>query len=111
MSEALQEAADYQLNPAGQALLKQYHDVIQDIEKNLLPVVRPYVKDPINSAKEIAVAIISSINSQQLGSQAYEIMTRLDTLTNGGKSTIKGSDFGFNQNDKILNYLEQVQQR
>ena len=104
--EALQETTSYKLNSEGEKLIRQYHDIIQKVENTVIPIVTPYVKDSIQTAKEIAVQIISTINSQQLGTGAYEIMSRLDTLTNGGKSIIDGNSFSFNQNDKILNYLE-----
>lgn len=103
--ESLQEQAPLQLNQQGQLLLKQYHKLIQDIEASIVPLVSPYVKTPGQIGKVVAVQIISAINSHKLGTVNFDVMSRLDTLTNGGKSSIDPNTFTFNNNDPILQYL------
>ena len=102
----LQENRKYQLNEQGQEMLNKFHGLIQTIEQNLIPVLTPYVKDPNALNKQIALQIISSINSQQLGTESFELMTRLDTLTNGGKTPVDSTLFTFNPSDSILKYLD-----
>ena len=102
----LDENQSYRLNQSGQALLQKYHQLIEQIERAVIPLLTPYVKDPTALNKEIAVQIISSINSQQLGNEEYEIMSRLDTLTSGGKNVIDGAMYTFNQSDPLLKYVE-----
>lgn len=104
--DRLDENQSYRLNQQGQQLVQKFHQLIKQIEDQLVSVLSPYVTDPTLLTKEIAVQIISSINSQKIGSEEFDIMSRLDTLTNGGKSVIDGATFTFNPNDPILNYVE-----
>ena len=103
---AISENASYKLNANGAQLIQNYHSFISEIEKVLIPILKSITKDPNKMSKQSAVQIVSSINSSKEGNETFNLMTRLDTLTNGGKTTIQGSTFTFNQNDKILQYLE-----
>jgi len=108
LANAVNENTSYQLNANGIQLIKKYHSVINSLEQALLPVLEIIVRDPSNTAKESAVQIVSSINSAQQGSEEFDLMARLDTLTSGGKTPIQGSSFTFNEQDKILQYLEKI---
>jgi len=104
----INENQNFRLNQAGIDLIQKYHNLIQQIEKTLIPVLSPYVRDPDTLTGEIAVQIISSINSKQLGSKEFELMTRLDTLTSGGQNEINGASFTFNPQDLILKYIDPI---
>jgi hypothetical protein len=108
LAKAVNEDTSYQLNANGIQMIKKYHSIINSLEQALLPVLETIVRDLSNIAKEAAVQIVSSINSSQQGSEEFDLMSRLDTLTNGGKTPIQGSTFTFNEQDKILQYLEKV---
>lgn len=108
-AQKLEENKTYQLNDAGRQLLQKFHGLVGQIEKGLVPILQPYVTNVDTLKKQIALQIISSINSQQLNNQEYEVMTRLDTLTNGGTKAIDPNLFTFNDNDFILKYLEIVE--
>jgi len=106
----IKETSSYNLNPAGRELLQQYYALIHSIEEELIPILKPLVNDVDRLKKEISIQIISTINSQQAGTPQFEIMSRLDTLTNGGSSPISPEQFSFNQNDPILKYLASEQE-
>ena len=97
-----------QLNSAGRELLQKYHKLIAEIEIQISPLIKEYVTDPEIVEKEIAIQVIAFINSRQLGTEEFKIMSRLDSLTSGGKNPIDPNTYTFNQNDKVLNYLEKV---
>ena len=109
LSNAISENTSYTLNANGIQLIKTYHATIAEIEKVLIPVLKNVAKDANNMAKQAAVQVVSSINSSKAGNEAFDLMSRLDTLTNGGKTPIQGNTFAFNENDKILQYLEKIQ--
>ena len=108
LSSAISENTSYKLNANGIQLVTQYHSIINEIEKVLLPVLQNITKDPSKIAKQAAIQIVSTINSTKEGNGNFDLMTRLDTLTNGGKTQIQGNAFTFNQNDNILQYLEKI---
>jgi len=106
---AISENNSYKLNAAGMQLIQQFHGIIANFEKVLTPHLTQITKDPNKIAKQTAIQIISSINSTKEGTEIFDLMSRLDTMTNGGKTPISGATFTFNQNDKILQYLEITQ--
>jgi hypothetical protein len=106
---ALEENTSYRANAKGVEMIQTYHAIIANLEKALTPILEGITKDPVNMAKQAAIQIVSSINSSKAGNESFDIMARLDTLTNGGKTPIQGDSFAFNQDDKILNYLEKMQ--
>lgn len=108
LSRAIGESVSYRLNANGVQLVQMYHSVIAELEKVLIPLLTGITKDPSKMAKQSAVQIVSSINSSKEGNEKFDLMARLDTMTNGGKTTIQGSTFAFNENDKILQYLEKL---
>lgn len=108
LANAISENTSYRINANGIQLLKKYHSIISDIEKILLPLLKSVCKDPIKIAKQSAIQIVSSINSAKEGNEQFDLMNRLDTLTNGGKTPIQGNTFSFNENDNILQYLEKL---
>ena len=108
LSNSIQENASYQLNANGAQLIEKYHSIINSIEKALFPLLENITQDPGTIAKQTAVQVISSINSNRQGTEEFELMSRLDTMTNGGKTPIQGDSFTFNQQDNILNYLEKI---
>ena len=108
LSNAISENASYRLNANGVKMVQQYHNVIAQLESAIAPVIGILVKDKNKICKQAAVQIVSSINSTKEGNETFDLMTRLDTLTNGGKTPIQGSAITFNQGDKILQYLENV---
>lgn len=108
LSKALHENSSYQLNENGMKLVRIYHTLIFDIERILVPVLTKLTKDPANMAKQAAIQVVSSINSSKAGNEYFDLMSRLDTLTNGGKTPIQGASFTFNEQDKILQYLEKI---
>ena len=110
LSRVISENTSYQLNENGLKLIRIYHTIIYDLERILLPVMNRITRDPANMSKQAAIQIVSSINSSKMGSEQFDIMSRLDTLTNGGKTPIQGGSFTFNSQDKILQYLEKVPQ-
>ena len=110
LTKAINENTSYQLNENGMKLIRIYHSIIYDIERILVPIMNRVAKDPANMAKQAAIQVISSINSSKAGNEYFDIMSRLDTLTNGGKTPIQGGSFTFNSQDKILQYLEKVPQ-
>lgn len=101
----LKEQSVLYVNQEGQKLIQQYRDLISKLDAAVVPIVQPYVSNPQQVAKEAAVQIISSINSKKLGTQNFEVMSRLDTITNGGQSPVDPNTFTFNQNDPILQFL------
>lgn len=103
---SIDENTSYKLNSNGIEIIKKYHNIIHEIEKSIFPILQHITKDPAVQSKQIAIQIISSLNSNQAGNEEFELMTRLDTLTNGGKTPISGASFTFNPQDKILQYLE-----
>lgn len=105
LANAIKEDNGYKLNANGIEMVKKFHSVISEIERVLLPITKTIAKDPNKIAKQSAIQLVSTINSTKEGSEAFDIMTRLDTMTNGGKTPIQGN-FTFNQDDKILQYLE-----
>ncbi len=109
LSQAISENTSYTLNTNGIKLIKAYHTVIAEIERALIPILKDITKDPNNMAKQAAVQVVSSINSSKAGNETFDLMSRLDTLTSGGKMPISGNTFTFNENDKILQYLEKIQ--
>ncbi|MDD4109954.1 MAG: hypothetical protein PHS54_00210 [Clostridia bacterium] len=106
LSNAIQENTSYKLNAKGIKMIQQYHDLIEKLETAISPVISILVKDKIKTCKQAAIQIISSINSNKEGNETFDVMARLDTLTNGGKTYIDGSTITFNPNDIILQYLE-----
>ena len=109
LSKAISENTSYTLNANGIQLIKSYHNIISEFERVLIPTLKNITKDPNSMAKQAAVQIVSSINSSKAGNESFDLMSRLDTMTNGGKTPIQGSTFTFNENDKILQYLEKIQ--
>jgi hypothetical protein len=103
---AISENASYKLNANGIQLVQNYHSIIAELEKQLLPLLTNITRDPSREAKQAAIQIVSSINSNKGGNDNFDLMSRLDTLTNGGKTPIQGNAITFNPNDKILQYLE-----
>jgi hypothetical protein len=108
LSQALNENISFQLNGRGRALLQSFYELVGNLEKSVIPVIKPYVTDIEKLKKEIALQIISTVNSQKIGTAEFEIATRLDTLTSGGKTPIDGNRFVFNKNDKILQYVDRM---
>lgn len=108
LSTALRENTSYRLNKDGMKLVRSYHEVIGKIESVLVPVLTPLSDKASDAAKQAAIQIVSSMNSSKTGNEQFNLMSRLDTLTNGGKTPIQGNVFAFNANDKILQYLENI---
>jgi hypothetical protein len=108
LSQAIQENIKYNLNEKGKQLLQTYYKLIRDIEQSVIPIIKPYVEDVERIKKELAVQIISTINSQKLGTKEFEVASRLDTLTSGGKNPIDGNQFVFNNEDPINQYIEKI---
>jgi hypothetical protein len=108
LSNAISENTSYKLNASGVQLITKYHSLIATIEKTITPLLDQYARDPVNIAKQAAIQTVSTINSTKKGTEIFDLMSRLDTLTNGGKTPIQGNAFSFNQNDKILQYLEKI---
>lgn len=108
LATAISENTSYKANANGMQLITNYHAIINEIEKVLAPVLQNITKDPANMAKQGAIQVVSSINSSRAGNENFELMSRLDTLTNGGKTPIQGNAITFNQNDNILRYLEKI---
>lgn len=106
LANAISENTSYRLNASGIQLVKKYHSIIASLEGSVLPILQPICKDPSKIAKQSAIQTVSTINSTKEGNEIFDIMSRLDTMTNGGKTPIQGNSFTFNQNDKILQYLE-----
>ncbi len=106
--DTLKENNSYQLNEKGKDAIRQYHELIQHLEIYVKSLINKLVKDPQKIAKQSAIQIISMINSTHEGTEYFDIMTRLDTLTNGGKTPIQGNVITFNPGDKILQYLEKI---
>lgn len=104
----LKENASYKINENGKEAIQQYHELIQYLEIYIKSLVNKIVKDPDKIAKQSAIQIVSMINSAHEGTEYFDIMTRLDTLTNGGKTPIQGNIITFNPGDKILQYLEKI---
>lgn len=102
------EANGYKLNLKGEKALKQFNDIISKLQDNIVPVIQSYVTDIDKFKKEIAMQIVSTINSNNIATEEFDIMSKLDTLTNGGQSIIDSNRFVFNNDDKILDYLEKV---
>ena len=108
LSKALQENVSYQLNDKGKQLLQRYYQFANDIEQALMPILKKYVPDPSVLKKDIAIQVLSTINSQEIGTKEFEVASRLDTLTSGGKNTIDGNKFVFNENDPVHLYIDRV---
>lgn len=108
LAMAISENTSYRLNAEGTKLVQQYHSAIAQIESALAPILGMLVKDKNKICKQSAIQIVSTINSSREGSETFDLMTRLDTLTNGGKTPIQGNAITFNQNDNILRYLEKI---
>lgn len=108
LSNALKENTSYKLNANGIELIKNYHSIITEIEKVLIPILEKITKNPIDVSKQSAIGILSTINSTKKGNEIFDIMARLDVLTNNGKTIISGDKITFNMNDKILQYLEKA---
>lgn len=110
LANAINESSSYRVNANGQELIKKYHSIINSLEQELLGIqtLKSITRDPATTAQQSAIQIISSVNSNQTGSEEFDLMSRLDTMTNGGKSDIQGSSIAFNQDDKILYYLDEV---
>lgn len=106
--DTLKENTSYKLNENGKKVIQQYHELIQRLEIYVKSLVNNLVKDPDKIAKQSAIQIVSTINSTHEGTEYFDIMTRLDTLTNGGKTPIQGNIITFNPGDKILQYLEKI---
>ncbi len=111
LSTALNETANYTLNQKGKDLLSTFHKFIISIEDNIVPVVKPLVTDIETFKKQIAVQIISTINSHKIGTEEFDVASRLDSFTSGGTRDIDSSRYTFNPEDKIFEYIEQVQSR
>ena len=105
-NRVVKEEATYVINNAGRQLLEKYYILISEIERAIEVAVQKYVVDEQSISKEAAIQVVSTINSQQVGTKEFEIMSRLDTLTNGGDQPIDSAKFSFNQQDPILNYLD-----
>ena len=108
LSNSLSENTSYRINSGGMQLIQQYHNIISSIETAMLPLLKNITKDPSKIAKQTAIQCVSTINSTKEGNETFDLMSRLDTLTNGGKTPIQGNSFALNQNDKILQYLEKA---
>ena len=102
----LKENTPLALNSTGQQAIQDYHTFIKQLGDYISQFIKPYVKDPEKVGKMSAVQIVSTINSMQQGTEQFETMSRLDTLTNGGASEIDTDKFVFNPNDNALNYLD-----
>jgi len=108
LMKSITENSSYKLNSKGEKLLEEYHKLISDISKVLEPLLENIVHEPKSISKQSAIHIISMINSNEEGNENFELMSRLDIISNGGDSQIQGSTFTFNQDDIILNYLEKI---
>jgi hypothetical protein len=108
LANAINENNSYKLNANGIKIVQQYHNLIKQIESALAPLLGILVKDKEKVCKQTAIQIVSSINSNKEGNETFDVMVRLDTLTNGGKTHIDGGTTTFNQNDIILQYLEKI---
>jgi hypothetical protein len=108
LMKKLDESSPLKINKEGEKLLAKYNTLMQNIELELSKLLNEYLLKPDQFKKELAVHIISDINARQLGNEEFKIMSSLYNLTNNGKSIINPSSITFNQNDKILNYLEKT---
>lgn len=106
--DTLKENTSYKINENGKEVILRYHELIQHLEIYIKSLINNLVKDPDKIAKQSAIQIVSMINSTHEGTEYFDIMTRLDTLTNGGKTPIQGNIITFNPGDKILQYLEKI---
>lgn len=105
----IKENMQYRLNEKGEKAVKQYLQLINDIEEKLVPLLRPYIKlNNVEECKQFAINIIANVNKHSKGNEIFQIMSRLDALTSGGKNYIDGNKITFNPGDSLLGYLEKV---
>jgi hypothetical protein len=102
----INEQYTYHLNERGRILLFNYNKLLKDLEAMLENLLIGFIDNISENKKILAVQIISTISAQKLGNKEFNVMLRLDSITNGGKSDINPATFGFNEKDPILNYLE-----
>ena len=105
-NKVISEEVTYSINADGKKLLEKYHKLIRELEEDIEPVVTNFIKDDQSISKEGAIQIIAAINSQHVGTKEFELMSRLDTVTNGGNQSIDSSTFTFNPKDPLLIYLD-----
>ena len=101
------ENASYVVNEKGRRLIERYYELVTALEEAVAPVIAPFLDDDEHTSKDAAVQIIASINSQQVGTDEFDTMLRLDTLTKGGNQPIDNTQYTFNPKDPILLYLEE----
>jgi len=100
------ESVQYALNEAGRKALKEYYELIKSLGDSIYPLVKKYLVDPDTFSKILAVQVISIISSRELGTEEFKLMTRLDALTNGGKTNIDTSRLPVSLDDNLMKYLE-----
>lgn len=108
---SLKEATGYRLNENGRKAVAGYHELLNDLQAKIKPCIQKYAKNPDSVAKESAVKIVASINADQSGTEDFDLIARLDILTNGGTTEVTGPlSTCIHPDDKILKYLEKAEQ-
>lgn len=111
LSQSITENTSYRLNEKGRRFLALYINLIKEVAAILKPVLRPYVNDEEVSSKQASIHILSNINANKEANEKLEAMVRLYVMSNGNPDeSISGETFTFNPDDKILEYLEKIEE-
>lgn len=82
---------ELKLNKEGIVLLKQYHEFMHRLEE--------WVRH------DAVINLIGVISAEKKGTNKFKLANRLDTMTNGGKTSIS-NQFTFNEKDPINEFIE-----
>lgn len=87
------------LNSKGKDLLEEYHKFINELQQ-FISTQSKWINE------DITVNIISLINTDEKGTEAFKTANRLDSLTNAGQTKIDRGSVAIHNNDDIIDYIE-----
>jgi predicted transcriptional regulator len=92
--ELKESGVQYNLNENGKNLMDQFNKFIE--------MLRQFINE------ENVVALISRLDTDNIGNEKYKIAKKIATLSKNGTAPIDGSLFSISDNDQMMNYLDRV---
>ena len=92
MTDLDDNSTQARLNDAGEKLLSDYNDFIEELKEWV--------------TEDAVINMISVISAEDKGTQKFQLANRLDTITSGGKNPINLDSFPFHEDDPLKDYIE-----